>query len=59
MEMIRATACEIAQSRSTTESFFDVEGATAEVIRDEEAYTGVRVSMTPRSRPRAGACVST
>jgi nucleotidyltransferase AbiEii toxin of type IV toxin-antitoxin system len=54
-EEVRSAVCDIARVEMDDGIVFDVDGATAEVIRDEEAYAGVRVSMTARlatARPR-------
>jgi hypothetical protein len=48
IEAIRATACEIAAITLEDGVIFDVESATAEEIRDEEIYSGVRVTMQAR-----------
>jgi predicted nucleotidyltransferase component of viral defense system len=48
IETIRVTICEIAAIEFDDGVIFDLEGARAEVIRGEEAYTGVRVNMTAR-----------
>jgi predicted nucleotidyltransferase component of viral defense system len=45
IQTIRATACEIAAIALDDGVIFDVESATAEEIRDEEIYSGVRVTM--------------
>jgi hypothetical protein len=42
---IRATACMVAAMALDDGVIFDVESATAEEIRDEEIYSGVRVTM--------------
>lgn len=44
-EIIRAVTCEVAALRLDDGVVFDVDGATAAVIRDEDAYSGVRVTM--------------
>lgn len=44
-ENIRAVICEVAALRLDDGVVFDVDGATAAVIRDEDAYSGVRVTM--------------
>ena len=44
-EIIRAVICEVAALRLDDGVVFDVDGATAAVIRDEDAYSGVRVTM--------------
>jgi len=44
-EIVRAAVCEIAGSALDDGVAFDVEAATAEVIRDEDPYAGVRVTM--------------
>jgi hypothetical protein len=43
---IQAMVCEIANGAFHDGVVFDTEAAAAEVIRDEESYTGVRVTMT-------------
>jgi Nucleotidyl transferase AbiEii toxin, Type IV TA system len=48
VETIRATACEIAAIALDDGVIFDAETATAELIRDEEIYAGVRVTMQAR-----------
>ena len=48
METIRAVAREIAGVALDDGVIFDIEGATAELIRDEDAYMGMRVNMTAR-----------
>jgi hypothetical protein len=45
-EIIRAATCEIAAITLDDGVIFDVETATAESIRDEAVYGGVRVTMT-------------
>ncbi|HYM46070.1 MAG TPA: nucleotidyl transferase AbiEii/AbiGii toxin family protein [Solirubrobacteraceae bacterium] len=45
-QMIRAVTCEIAAIMLDDGVVFNVETATAEPIRDEEIYSGVRVTMT-------------
>ena len=53
-EIIRAVICEVAALRLDDGVVFDVDGATAAVIRDEDAYSGVRVTMKAelaRARP--------
>jgi predicted nucleotidyltransferase component of viral defense system len=45
VETIRATTCEVAAIALDDGVVFDVETATAELIRDEEIYAGVRVTM--------------
>jgi predicted nucleotidyltransferase component of viral defense system len=55
MDAVRTTVCEIAAITLDDEVIFDTADATAELIRDEEAYTGVRVAMTAQlatARPR-------
>jgi predicted nucleotidyltransferase component of viral defense system len=47
-ETIAAATCEIATIPLDDGVIFDVESATAEPIRDEEIYSGVRVTMTAR-----------
>ncbi|MGH9091043.1 MAG: nucleotidyl transferase AbiEii/AbiGii toxin family protein [Acidimicrobiales bacterium] len=44
-EKIRAVICEVAALRLDDGVSFHVDGATAAVIRDEDAYSGVRVTM--------------
>ncbi|MHB1613137.1 MAG: nucleotidyl transferase AbiEii/AbiGii toxin family protein [Actinomycetes bacterium] len=44
-ENVRAVICEVAARRLDDGVVFDVDGATATVIRDEDAYSGVRVTM--------------
>ena len=44
-EVVRAAVCEIAGSALDDGVTFNVEAATAEVIRNEEPYAGVRVTM--------------
>ena len=44
-ESIRAVICDVAAQRLDDGVLFDVGGATAAVIRDEGAYSGVRLSM--------------
>jgi hypothetical protein len=44
-ENLRATICEVAAGRLDDGVVFDVDGATAAVIRDEDLYSGVRVTM--------------
>jgi hypothetical protein len=44
-ENVRAVICEVAARHLDDGVVFDVEGATAVVIRDEDAYSGVRVTM--------------
>jgi hypothetical protein len=46
IETIRTTTCEIAAITLDDGVIFDVETATAEPIRDEAIYSGVRVTMT-------------
>jgi predicted nucleotidyltransferase component of viral defense system len=46
METIRAATCEIAAITLDDGVIFEVETATAEPIRDEATYSGVRVTMT-------------
>ena len=48
VETIRATTCEIAAIALDDGVIFDAETATAELIRDEDIYTGVRVTMQAR-----------
>jgi hypothetical protein len=45
-ETIRAATCEIAAITLDDGVIFDVETATAEPIRDQAIYSGVRVTMT-------------
>jgi len=45
-EEVRGAVCEIARVELSDGIVFDVDGASAEVIREEDAYAGVRVSMT-------------
>jgi hypothetical protein len=42
---VRTVICEVANLRLDDGVTFDVDGATAAVIRDEDAYSGVRVTM--------------
>ena len=42
---IRTVICEVANLRLDDGVVFDVDGATAAVIRDEDAYSGARVTM--------------
>ncbi|MHB8328700.1 MAG: nucleotidyl transferase AbiEii/AbiGii toxin family protein [Acidimicrobiales bacterium] len=44
-ENVRAVICEVAARRADDGVVFDVDGATAAVIREEDAYGGVRVTM--------------
>ena len=44
-ENIRAVICEVASLRLDDGVVFDVDGANAAVIRDEDTYNGVRVTM--------------
>ncbi len=44
-ESVRAVICEVASLRLDDGVVFDVDGAAAAVIRDEDAYSGVRVTM--------------
>ena len=44
-ENVRTVTCEVANLRLDDGVAFDVDGATAAVIRDEDAYSGVRVTM--------------
>ncbi len=46
METIRTATCEIAAITLDDGVIFDVEAATAEPIRDEAIYSGIRVTMT-------------
>jgi predicted nucleotidyltransferase component of viral defense system len=48
VEAVRAMACEIAAIAIDDGVMFDIETATAEQIRDEEIYAGVRVTMNAR-----------
>jgi hypothetical protein len=48
LETIRAMVCEIAATPVDDGVIFDTDSTTAEVIRDEEAYSGVRVAMNAR-----------
>ncbi len=48
VETIRATVCEIAAIALDDGVMFDAQTATAELIRDEEIYAGVRVTMQAR-----------
>jgi len=55
VDAIRRTVCEIAAITLDDGVIFDTADATAEVIRDEDTYTGVRVAMTAQlatARPR-------
>jgi Nucleotidyl transferase AbiEii toxin, Type IV TA system len=45
-EEVHSAVCDIARIELNDGIIFDVDAATAEVIRDEDAYAGVRVSMT-------------
>jgi hypothetical protein len=45
-EEVHSAVCDIARVELNDGIVFDVDAATAEVIRDEDAYEGVRVSMT-------------
>lgn len=47
-EVVRVAICEIAGITLDDGVVFDVEAATAEVIRDEDPYAGVRVTMVAR-----------
>ncbi len=47
-EAIQAAIIQIACVHQTDGAVFDVATATAEVIRDEDAYSGVRVTITAR-----------
>jgi hypothetical protein len=47
-QTIQGAVCDIARVMLDDGAIFDVETASAEVIRDEDAYAGVRVSMTAR-----------
>ena len=52
---VRAVICEVAARSLDDGVVFDVDGATAAVIRDEDAYSGVRVTMEAElatARPR-------
>ena len=42
---VRTVICELANLRLDDGVAFDVDGATAAVIRDEDAYSGARVTM--------------
>lgn len=42
---VRAVICEVAARRLDDGVVFDVDGATASLIRDEDAYSGIRVTM--------------
>jgi Nucleotidyl transferase AbiEii toxin, Type IV TA system len=46
VETVRVVICEIAARRLDDGVSFDADDATAAVIRDEDAYSGVRVTMT-------------
>ncbi len=55
VDAVRRTVCEIAAIGLDDGVIFEIADATAEVIRDEETYTGVRVAMTAQlasARPR-------
>ncbi len=43
---VRSAVCEIASIELDDGIIFDVDAASAEVIRDEDAYAGMRVSMS-------------
>jgi hypothetical protein len=43
---VRSAVCEIASIELDDGIIFDVDAASAEIIRDEDAYAGVRVSMS-------------
>jgi Nucleotidyl transferase AbiEii toxin, Type IV TA system len=45
-EEVHSAVCDIARVELNDGIIFDVDAATAEVIRDEDTYEGVRVSMT-------------
>jgi Nucleotidyl transferase AbiEii toxin, Type IV TA system len=45
-DVVRALVCEIAASHKDDGLFYDTNTATAEVIRDQDEYSGVRVSLT-------------
>jgi hypothetical protein len=45
-EEVGSAVCDIARVELDDGIIFDVDAASAEVIRDEAAYTGVRVSMS-------------
>jgi len=45
VDNVRTVICEVANLRFDDGVAFDVDGATAAVIRDEDAYSGVRVTM--------------
>jgi hypothetical protein len=46
VDMVRQAVCEVATIELDDGIVFQTGGATAEVIRDEEEYSGVRVTMT-------------
>lgn len=48
MDVVRSAVCEIAGADLDDGIVFDVHSATAVLIRDEEAYQGVRVTMDAR-----------
>lgn len=61
-DTIRAMVCEIAAIPLDDGVLFDTQSATAETIRDESPYTGVRVAMNARlatARPRFRVDVNT
>ncbi len=45
VENVRMVICEVAARQLDDRVVFDVDGAAAAVIRDEDAYSGVRVTM--------------
>jgi hypothetical protein len=45
-EIVRSAVCDIARVEVDDGLTFNVDAATAEVIRDEDAYAGVRVNMS-------------
>ncbi|MHB2024944.1 MAG: nucleotidyl transferase AbiEii/AbiGii toxin family protein [Mycobacteriales bacterium] len=49
---VRTVICEVANLRLDDGVAFDVDGATAAVIRDEDAYSGVRVWSSRAARRR-------
>ena len=48
VDTVRSIVCEIAARPLDDGVLFDIEGATATAIRDEDAYSGVRVTMTAK-----------
>jgi hypothetical protein len=46
MDSVRLAICEVASRQLDDGVVFDVDTATAAVIRDEDTYSGVRVTMT-------------